>query len=172
MKDFERLVRKLKNIQKLGTEFAPPPLRATGEKMRSRSIENLKTQGRGGEGPPLAESTKRIYAKYGEPRGETLANNMRVSTRKERNGFTVEVDFASGSDPDPRAVAVLQNFGGMTEVDERTRSRFAGAGINLRPTTTHLFVPGRRFWDKAYEDVRVGYKNDIETWFQQEMERS
>lgn len=117
----------------------------------------LKTQGRGGVGPPLSPVTVKLYSVYG-PSDGSLSKNIALKTAQSTHEAEGVVGIPPGK---PADIARIQDRGANIPVTQETRSYFAGAGIRLSPKTTSLHVPGRHFWEFSQRDAREEAIRDL-----------
>jgi hypothetical protein len=133
--------------------------------MKEESIKNLETQGRGGQGPELSDLTKRIYDQVGEPDGSGIRNHLEVSYKKLGSRQTAVLGLPQGK---PSIVARVQNEGATIPVTDSMRGYLSAAlGIHLKASTTHIVVPGRKFWDLAYKTASEQLKAELAEIFKE-----
>lgn len=117
----------------------------------NKLIENLESQGRGGEPPDLSTATRQIYQVDGEPDGSGIRNHIVVSVNKRGKSWVGSVMIPPGK---PTLVAAVQESGATIPVTERMRGFLALRGIYLKSSTNYIYVPGRKFWSKAKTDTK------------------
>lgn len=120
--------------------------------LREQLIANLESQGRSGQSPPLSEMTKQIYQQHGEPDGSGIAEHIGVTITKNGNSWVGTVGIASGK---PTMIAKIQDQGATIPVTDAMRGFLSASyGIHLRQETTHIHIPGRRFWRLSSENTK------------------
>ena len=114
------------------------------EEFKQSLIENLETQGRGGQPPPLAESTLKRY-ETNPPDGSGIRNHIQIRKRRRGKIYEVTVGIPTG---DPSMIAHVQNYGCTIERDGKT-----------------FYVPGRQFWSLAAQKIKRYSKRRIKVVF-------
>lgn len=101
--------------------------------------------------PPLSSATYKMRNTYGEPDGSGIRDHVKVSySQSSRRTLTANVYI---DDPHAAMVASVQEYGAVIPVTDRMRGKLAYAGIFLKAETTHIRIPGRYAWDKAYKNT-------------------
>ncbi len=148
---YSKLIQKMEKapqqISRRGTKWAFDNARQVDAKVR----HNLETQGRGGEPPPLSYATREIYRQTQEPDGSGIINHLTLEFQRRDNRYIATLGIPEGR---PTMIAKVQDQGATIPVTERMRAYFAVFGIYLKPTTTHINVPGRKFWEIALRESR------------------
>jgi phage gpG-like protein len=132
--------------------------------MDSAVRHNLQTQGRaGGNPPPLSEMTKQIYAQVGEPDGSGIENHLELAYTKRGRKYVATLGIPDGK---PTIVAKVQNDGATIPVTAKMRGYLSAVlGIHLKASTTHIVVPGRYFWDDAFDLASEQFKTELQDIF-------
>lgn len=148
---YSKLIQKIeqapRQISRQGTQWAFNSARQADAKVR----HNLETQGRGGSPPPLSYATREIYRQTQEPDGFGIINHLTLDFQRRGNTFVATLGIPEGR---PTMIAKVQDQGATIPVTDRMRAYFAVFGIYLKPTTTHINVPGRQFWEMALRESR------------------
>ena len=157
--DLVKLIARME--QRIPVEGRQIVQQAAGQ-MHQAVLRNLETQGRGGQGPPLSEATRLIYSTKGDPDGSGIRNHLSVDYQQQGNRFVAVLGLPSG---EPTMVAIVQDRGAVIPVTDAMRGYLAHTGIHLRRETTHIHVPGRRFWQSAWRDVERTTKRRLKRLF-------
>lgn len=129
--EFDALVADIKSVESAFRKQAKAFVLDLAEYFQSRVEENLRSQGRGGQPPPLAESTVDFYRRNPEMEHRGIIfDNLVVEYY--RDGVKVSVP------EELRTIAAVQEFGATV-----TGSAFGT-----------VFVPGRRFWSASLKETR------------------
>jgi hypothetical protein len=150
--DYRRLDRRVNQVRSHLRNINPEKSASeSAHYFHARLIENLETQGRGGESPDLSTATRQIYKLDGEPDGSGIRNHIQVSVSKRGKAWVGSVNIPPGK---PTLVAAVQESGATIPVTEKMRGFLALRGIYLKSSTNYIYVPGRRFWSKAKTDTK------------------
>ncbi len=120
--------------------------------------EHLRTQGRGGQPPPLSPLTREIYSKVGEPDGSGIRNHICTDVERKKHSTTGMFGILDGK---PTAVAKMQDHGAVVPVTMKMRNFLATIGIYLNPNTTHFVIPPRYSWRNTHRDVMQRSKRKL-----------
>ena len=156
----------LKNLDKLekrspvvGKRIAMDAVKTMDQAAR----DHLATQGRGGYPPPLSELTRHIYSIDGEPDGSGIHDNMEIAYQTRGSNFVAILGVVKGK---ATMIAKVQNSGAVIPVTDKMRGFFAARyGIGLRAETTHIIVPGRKFWDESLRQAKSQAIRDLGNFF-------
>lgn len=141
-KGFDRRVQQFRRIPKKGKDWAERNAHLAAETYK----ENLSTQGRSGEGPPLADSTLERYERYGHPDGSAIYNHVRVVDESSFNRTLVAMEIPDeGDSPTPATLAKLHDRGGVVD----------------GPGGGHIVIPGRRSWELMLDSVIPKARNEL-----------
>lgn len=156
---FKKLDKLERNVPRVGRRIMFHAV----ENMNDAARSHLATQGRGGYPPPLSEMTKVIYSIDGEPDGSGIHDNMEMRYYQEGKNFYAVLGILEGK---PTMIAKVQNDGCIIPVTEKMRGYFAATyGIGLKKETTHLIVPGRKFWDESWKIAKDQAVKDLSHFF-------
>jgi len=129
--DLNKLARHLKAISPAFDREAKRFAWDVAAYFQEKVEENLRSQGRGGMLPPLAESTVEFYRRNPEMEHQGIIfDNLVVEYY--RNGIKVSVP------EELAAIAAVQEFG----------ATISGSAFGT------VFVPGRRFWSESLKETR------------------
>lgn len=109
--------------------------------------------------PSLSTATYKIRKTYGEPDGSGIRDHVKISYDRDfRGNLTASVYI---DDPKASLVASVQERGAIIPVTDKMRGKLAYAGIFIRSDTTHIRIPGRYAWEKAYKNTIGKSKRDL-----------
>lgn len=130
-----QIIRSLILLKKNTPKIAEKWVKDSANEFHQQLLHNLETQGRGGQGPELAESTLARYrASNGAlPDGSGIRNHIQVRFTKTARGFSAVVGIPNG---DPTMVAMVQNYGCLIQVGNKS-----------------FYVPARYFWTLASDHI-------------------
>lgn len=137
---------KLKHIPQQGQKWAED----SSSMMHDELLGNLKTQGRSSP-PPLTLVTRKLYKLRGNPNGSGIRNHIKVAHAHGKGKSVSIVGILNGK---PTMIAKVQNRGIVIRLTDKMRAWFAAHQIYLSPATKEIYVPGRRFWDKAWTKTK------------------
>lgn len=150
--DYRRLERRVDQVRSHLRNIDPEKsARESANYFYNKLIENLESQGRGGEPPDLSTATRQIYKVDGEPDGSGIRNHIQVSVSKRGKSWVGTVNIPPGK---PTLVAAVQESGATIPVTDKMRGFLASRGIYLKSSTNYIYVPGRKFWSKARTDTK------------------
>ncbi len=129
----KKLVRALSSLKSTPEKKARIWAEDCAEKFRTLLVQNLDTQGRSGQGPPLAEATLEQYAEDSLDQRKGITDSIQVRRTKSTRNYRVTVGIPSGT---PTMIATVQNYGCLIRKGEGT-----------------FYVPGRSFWDLASNKI-------------------
>jgi len=117
---------------------------------KEQLIANLASQGQGSQ--PLSPMTRLIYDRTGEPDGSGIVEHIGITVTRVGNSWVGTIGIKSGK---PTMIALVQDQGASILVTEAMRGFLSSAyGIHLRQETTHIHIPGRRFWRLSCQSTR------------------
>ncbi|MGB3203667.1 MAG: hypothetical protein WBB28_01625 [Crinalium sp.] len=150
--DWDKLFNKLDKLEHNVARVGEETMSNAARHMNWHVRNNLATQGRGGEGPELSSMTLHIYEIDGQPDGSGIRNHLTLDFKQRGNRFTATLGIPEGK---PTMVAKVQNDGAIIPVTEKMRSFLKSRyRIGLGEKTSHIIVPGRKFWDNALKETR------------------
>lgn len=160
--DWDGLFSRLDKLGKANVKGKAIMARAAQE-MDGAVRNHLSEQGRGGYPPPLADMTKQIYKIDGQPDGSGIVNHLELSYFQIGNKYTACLGIPTGK---PTMIARVQNNGCIIQVTDKMRGFLAAQyGIFLRAETTHITIPGRKFWDESIQYTRSRAIARLKTFF-------
>lgn len=149
--NYKMLGRRLNHIQTEMTTLPEKLAKEVSHVFYEAVTSNLETQGRG-SGIPLSTATKHIYDIDGEPNGDALKNTIEIKVISSGNKWVGVVGIPAG---EPTMIAHVQDMGATIPVSDAMRGFLAHRGIYLKAETSHIHVPGRRFWRMARNTTKI-----------------
>lgn len=122
----------------------------------------ISIQGRDDSMPPsLSPATHKIQNTFGKPDGSGIRDHLKINYGKDFEGNIIATVFID--DPKAQMIASVQEYGAIIPVTEKMRGKLALAGIFLRSDTTHIRIPGRYAWKKAYQNTIGKIKQNLKS---------
>ena len=129
-----KMTRARQQMEERGARWAED----SAEDMKEAAIAHLKTQGRGGEPPPLSPTTIANYKRNGEPDGSGIRDHIKVvKDGKAAAAIIPEGEHAVIARVQDRGAVITSSNGGM------------------------IIIPGRRFWRASWAKVKVQAREDL-----------
>jgi hypothetical protein len=131
----DKIVRSLMLLKSKSPKMGEKWVKDSANEFYQQLLHNLETQGRGGQGPALAESTIARYKASGGslPDGSGIRNHIQVRFTRTSRGFNAVVGIPNG---DPTMVAIVQNYGCVIQSGNKS-----------------FYVPARYFWTLATDHI-------------------
>lgn len=148
--EFPHLIKKIDKISQEIGDIGEQWVRGRVDDFEGTYREHLKTQGRGGQPPPLSQLTREIYSKIGEPDGSGIRNHIRTEIQRIKSSTTGIFGILEGR---PTIVAKVQDQGAVVPVTLKMRRFLAAHGIYIRGDKTHFVIPARYSWTNTHRDV-------------------
>lgn len=161
--NWDQLNKKLRSLHHKAKTKGKKIVVDAAEKMEQTTREHLENQGRGGAPPPLSRMTRQIYRVDGEPDGSGIRNHLTIEVSETPNQTIAILGIPEGR---PSEVARIQDQGTTYPVTDEMRGFLAARyGIFLSPKTTHITVPGRKFWEESLRKVRSQTLQEFSRFF-------
>jgi len=120
--------------------------RESAETFQENYLENLRTQGRGGQPPPLSPVTLHLYQLEGQPDGSGIRDHTSLVDHESRERVLCTFGIKKGR---PTMIAVVQDRGISIRVTPKMRAWRAARGVPIKPTTEYIDIPARYSWRNA-----------------------
>jgi len=167
--EWGQLSGQLERLERNGAAAGAQLMEGAARRLEGELRHRLETQGRGGQPPPLSQMSRHIYRITGGPDGSGIRNHLVLEFRQRGSQRIATVGIPVGR---PSLIARVQDRGAIVPVSAKMRRFLAAAyGIYLRASTTHIRIPGRRFWELSVESARRQTRRELTTFFRLTLER-